>query len=499
MKTNLLHICIVSLAAIIVFISCKKETPASTPRRAIAYAGADRLLMLPLDSALLDGSRSINPGGIINGWSWTKISGPASFTIVNSSAAKTTIKNLTSGTYQFELKVTYGAGLFSRDTVQIWVLDMGACNQLPLNITSGSATLTPFGSLSSARTVLPVTAADKLVFAGGHIGNNIYSDEVDIYNFSTNTWSSAKLSKAEAKTNITLGNKIVFVGKTVIDVYDAASNTWAASPNLTGVAPLAAINNKVFFGGGGLTSTQLNIYDLASNTWSTASLSEGRAGITAITVGDKIIFAGGYKKLDGDDYPDDLSKAVDIYNASTNSWSTSQLPTAAFGASAAATGNKVMFHFENTPDYVSIYDIAANSWSTAPLSNPRYYTKVISIGNKILVVGGSKSFSASAIVDIYDATSNSWSTTNLNYPGTVVWSAALGNKLLISNNSGYGVGNVFDVYDASTNTMSAIRLNYRLVSFPVVADNKIFFGGGNVGDIDGNYLFGSCQVWKLQF
>jgi outer membrane lipoprotein-sorting protein len=487
------------LAGIIFFASCEKETPASTPRRAIAVAGPDRLVRLPLDSALLDGNRSINPDGIINQWLWTKISGPASSTIVNSSAAKTTVKNLTLGTYQFELKVSYGAGIFSRDTVQVAVLALGACNQLPINITSGSATLTPFGSLSSSRTVQPVTAADKLVFAGGYIGNNTYSDEVDIYNFSTNTWSSAKLSKAESKTNITLGNKIVFIGKTVIDVYDAAANTWTVIPNLTGWAPLAAINNKVFFAGGGLTSSQLNIYDVSANTWSTVSLSEGRAGITAITVGDKIIFAGGYKHLDGDDYPDDLSKAVDVYNASTNSWSTSQLPTAAFGGSAAATGNKVVFHFEGTPDYVSIYDIAANSWSTAPLSKPRYYTKVISIGNKILVAGGELRGMASATVDIYDAASNSWSTTNLNYPGTVVWSAALGNKLLISNNSGYGDGNVFDVYDASTNTMSAIRLNYRLVSSPVVADNKIFFGGGNVGDIGGNYLFGSCQVWKLQF
>ncbi len=75
--------------------------------------------------------------------------------------------------------------------------------------------------------------------------------------------------------------------------------------------------------------------------------------------------------MDGDYYPYDLSKAVDIYNASTDSWSTSQLPTAAFGASAAATGNKVVFHFVSELDEVSIYDIAANSWSTAPLSKRR--------------------------------------------------------------------------------------------------------------------------------
>ncbi len=156
MKNNFLHLCIVSLAGFIIFNSCKKETapstPNSTPKRAISAAGPDRFITLPLDSALLDGSSSCNPDGIINQWLWTKISGPASFTIVNSIAAKTTVKNLTVGTYQFELKVSYGTGLFSRDTVQVAVLALGACNQLPITITSGSATLTPFGSLSSART-----------------------------------------------------------------------------------------------------------------------------------------------------------------------------------------------------------------------------------------------------------------------------------------------------------------------------------------------------------
>ena len=57
----------------------------------------------------------------ISGWQWTKVSGPASFAIINASAEKTIVKNLAGGVYQFELKVTDNVGLSAKDTVQVMV------------------------------------------------------------------------------------------------------------------------------------------------------------------------------------------------------------------------------------------------------------------------------------------------------------------------------------------------------------------------------------------
>ncbi len=60
--------------------------------------------------------------GNIRSYVWTKISGPASFNIINTTAAATVVKNLTAGTYQFELTVTDNGGLSSKSRVQIIVL-----------------------------------------------------------------------------------------------------------------------------------------------------------------------------------------------------------------------------------------------------------------------------------------------------------------------------------------------------------------------------------------
>jgi len=94
-------------------ISCKKEIscvkiveailpPGSTNKPPIANAGPDHSITLPTDSILLDGNASSDPDGIISDWLWTKIEGPASFAIDNSTTSKTVVKNLSAGIYHFE-------------------------------------------------------------------------------------------------------------------------------------------------------------------------------------------------------------------------------------------------------------------------------------------------------------------------------------------------------------------------------------------------------------
>ncbi len=82
-------------------------------------AGADQ--NISTSSTTLDGSQSTDPKGVIKEYRWTKISGPSSFTIANTAAAKTTVSNLTNGTYQFRLTIWDNAWVPYSDTVTVKV------------------------------------------------------------------------------------------------------------------------------------------------------------------------------------------------------------------------------------------------------------------------------------------------------------------------------------------------------------------------------------------
>ncbi len=130
----------------------------------VAKAGADITLTLPVNSATLNGSSSVDPEGSVLTYSWAKINGPAQFSLANSSAASTVLNNLVPGTYSFRLRVTDNLGATASDTVLVTVNAALPANQnpvanagaditvtLPTNITNlnGSGSIDPDGSIAS--------------------------------------------------------------------------------------------------------------------------------------------------------------------------------------------------------------------------------------------------------------------------------------------------------------------------------------------------------------
>ncbi len=93
-----------------------------------ANAGVDQTINLPLNSIILSGTGT-DPDGTIVSYAWTKISGPATVTISNSSSATTTVNALSQGIYKFQLTVTDNSGTIARDTIFVTVNP--APNQLP--------------------------------------------------------------------------------------------------------------------------------------------------------------------------------------------------------------------------------------------------------------------------------------------------------------------------------------------------------------------------------
>ena len=121
---------------ILFFLACKKvsscDNCGGNNKTPIAKAGSDTSLVLPLDSMLLDGSNSYDPDGSIREYLWSKISGNAPFTIINSQTSKPLIKNLTAGVYQFELKVTDNGGLIAKDSIIVTVKTTSTNNNPPI-------------------------------------------------------------------------------------------------------------------------------------------------------------------------------------------------------------------------------------------------------------------------------------------------------------------------------------------------------------------------------
>jgi hypothetical protein len=110
--------------------------------------------------------------------------------------------------------------------------------------------------------------------------------------------------------------------------------------------------------------------------------------IAVASAGNKILFAGGHNSLQT--IP---SSVVDIYDISTQTWSTTQLSIARYGIAAIAAGNKVYFaggrslSLDSPSSRIDIYDVVSNTWSIAQLSEPRLNTSTATVGNKIMFAG----------------------------------------------------------------------------------------------------------------
>ncbi len=100
-------------------------------------AGTNQTITLPVNTVTLSGSAA-DADGTIASYQWTKISGPASFSITSANQAQTTVTNLVQGVYQFELTVTDNAGAIVRDAVTITVNPAATPSNQPPTVNAGS-------------------------------------------------------------------------------------------------------------------------------------------------------------------------------------------------------------------------------------------------------------------------------------------------------------------------------------------------------------------------
>jgi len=446
-----------------------------TNRPPVANAGTDQTIVLPTTTANLSGNGSTDPDNNIASFLWRKISGPTSFNIADANSVQTQVTSLVGGVYQFELRVTDSGGLFSKDTVQVFVVSPNsACNidNRPLI----QARLVPLGKLSICRVNIITSAANnKILFAGGSFCDIDYTGapthRVDIYDINSNSWSIKDLE---------------------------------GYPDYRLDMGIAASSNKIFIGGGGfwgddIYTNKVDIYTTSDNSWSIAALSEYRTAATGVSTGNKIFFAGGYSFNNGSNY---WSNTVDIYDNVTNAWTTGTLSERRGYLSAVTASNKIYFAGGQKndgqflpSDRIDEYDILSNSWSTSTLQEARSNMAAIAVGNKIFWAGGASTSGESGTVEIRDVVTG---VTSFNCIIPRSWLSAVLKDDKIVFFTGYGSdprnGTYFEIYNLTTETWSTVLLDKNIKGAAIISvNNVIYVAGGFVNGV------GSDQVWKLEF
>jgi dienelactone hydrolase len=92
----------------------------ATNKPPIANAGTDQTITLPLNNVTLNGAGTDADGNITT-YQWTKVSGPASYTITAPSSASTSVTGLVLGVYVFKLTLTDNMNSSASDEIQITV------------------------------------------------------------------------------------------------------------------------------------------------------------------------------------------------------------------------------------------------------------------------------------------------------------------------------------------------------------------------------------------
>ncbi len=126
----------------------------------VANAGADRTIILPTNSASLNGSGSSDADGTIASYLWQQISGPSTSTLSSTTAASITVSNLVQGVYSYRLTVTDNLGATATDQVTVTVAtavntapSANAGSDISITLPVNSVTLTGAASADANGTI----------------------------------------------------------------------------------------------------------------------------------------------------------------------------------------------------------------------------------------------------------------------------------------------------------------------------------------------------------
>lgn len=273
------------------------------------------------------------------------------------------------------------------------------------------------GSVATKRhEAAAVAVGGKLYLMGGR-----GSRPIEVYDSSTKRWRVIGNPPEELHhfQPVVIGTKIYAIGAftccypaepsvQTIHVFDTATEQWSTdgdipSSRLRGSAGAVVHDGEIYIVGGntkghdGGAVNWFDRYDPVSKDWETLpNAPHARDHFMAVVVDGKLVAAAGRES----DQPDTFDGAVlqtDIYDFSTNSWSTgANIPTARAGVFAAPAGSEVLVAGGeiNTSsvalDVTEAYNVKTDSWRTLQsLQQGRHSGGGAAIGSQWHVVSGS--------------------------------------------------------------------------------------------------------------
>lgn len=284
---------------------------------------------------------------------------------------------------------------------------------------------------------------------------------------------------------------------------DEAINDWV----LNGEMPEAISRNSaveldgmIYIVGGrqGTTDSKaLLVYDPTTNVWTTKTSMNTARFLSAVeTVNGKIYVISGMQNNGTN-----LTNAVEEYDPSTDTWTTkASIPTARGGAAVAVINNKIYViggtdGKSTATSLVEVYDPTTDKWTTqASIPTARRHLKAVTLDGKIYVSGGSGlNIPTSNAFEVYDSSTDTWSSK------AYLNQARGGHGMVVLDGEIYAFGGMSDgviinsteKYDPTANTWTTINTSAPSRCFFAYLNygGKIYlFGGADSGEVNSNDL-----------
>ena len=492
----------------LLFNSCAKdlsyEDGGTVKTAPVAVAGKDQSIVLPQDSAFLDGSKSFDNNGSITSYKWTKLSGPANNSIVSPSAKTTWIKKLTEGKYVFELSVINNYKLTATDTLTIYVdktkiarppdaqAGLDQTIQLPTNSVTldGSASSDPDNDIS-----------DYLWTRIKGTGNPTYTSPANAVTDVTKLTAGLHLFElrvTDATGLIDRDTVLVKVNEApgVPPVANAGTdqNIPYDLTNCSTSPEIITLNGSESFDPDG-TIIKYNwqiIFPINAGIVIT-SPNKAQASVTGLLAG-KYIFELSITDNDGNVKKD--TTQLNIIATNRQVMQARLTPVGSLSekrkvSGVAFLGNKIFLaggRYQPTgpgPNFTSrvdIYDVVTKDWSTSELSQKKWGVAAAVSGNKVFFGGGTAlqgNASATTRVDIYDIVDQKWTTAELPKAGQYT-AIAQGNKVLFAG------GTAVYLYDYLSEKWSSKTISQSRVSIAATSvGGVVYFSGGTTSNVGG--------------
>ena len=181
---------------------------------------------------------------------------------------------------------------------------------------------------------------------------------VDIYDTTTETWSMGQLSVSRILSRaVGCNGKVFFAGGgfsagtiyALVDIYDIATDTWSTADLSEGrnLIQTACLNEKAYFVGGSLgfsgNSSNIDVYDTNTDTWSVLSINGDKQGYAVGASDNNLYIAAGY-----DNEENEYITEVEIFDGETDEKTTTDLSEARAFLSAVGVGNQLYVGGGNT-------------------------------------------------------------------------------------------------------------------------------------------------------